>query len=641
MHTANKELQVFSSTPLDPATDALPTSGPHTDFPDVCVHELFERQTAQRPDAIAVICGDERLTYRQLNERANQLAHYLRARGVGPDSLVGISLERRPELVVSLLAVWKAGGAYVPLDPTYPRERLAFMVKDAGINLLLVSASTSSQFAESAAKIVRLDADWPAMAGEQTDNLRPVATPLNLAYIIYTSGSTGTPKGAMIVHRGLVNYLWWAIEAYGAHAGSAVPVHSSISFDLTVTSLYPALLAGIAVDLIADDAGGQHLIDALKRMKDRSLVKITPAHLELLGRQLTADEAAGMTRVFVIGGENLPAETLKFWRDASPRTRLVNEYGPTETVVGCCVYEVRDEDSHHGAVPIGRPIANTHLYVLDEARQQVAAGAMGELYIGGAGVARGYLNRPELTAERFLVDPFSSEPGARMYKTGDLARWREDGVLEFLGRVDHQVKIRGYRIELGEVEAYVARHKAVRQVTVIAREDVPGERTLAAYIVTNGDSAGVEAGLRAELKASIPDYMVPSAFVFLDQLPLTTNGKVDRAALPAPSKPAAIDGREGVAPRTPTEALVLRVFCDVLDRTDLGVNDNFFENGGHSLSAARLISNLRKESGTDLPLRNLFEQPTPAGLATIIDGLAWVSTPVASTSGDAREELEF
>jgi amino acid adenylation domain-containing protein len=349
-------------------------------FPDACVHELFEQQAARSPEALAVVCGADGLTYRELNERANQLAHHLRRRAVGPGTLVALCAQRTPQMLVGLLGVWKAGGAYVPLDPAYPPERLAFMLDDSGARVLLVDRKSRRLFPQAAEKTIALDLHWPIIDQQPVSNPCAGARPSHLAYVMYTSGSTGKPKGAMIAHRGLVNYLCWAIEAYGVRAGSSVPVHSSISFDLTVTSLYPALLAGGQVELLPEEGGVDALASALRRAKGRALVKITPAHLELLSRQLDPGEVAGMAGVLVIGGENLLAEHLRFWRQFAPETRLINEYGPTETVVGCCVHEVAGHDPHEGSVPIGRAIANMQLYVLDEAMCAVPQGEVGELY---------------------------------------------------------------------------------------------------------------------------------------------------------------------------------------------------------------------------------------------------------------------
>ncbi len=587
-----------------------------------CVHHLFEQQVARTPDAVAVVFEDRRLSYRELDARANQVAHFLRASGAGPESLVGVCLERRPELVIALLGVWKAGAAYVPLDPAYPRDRLAFMVEDAGIRALLTERKCHALFASASLHAVCLDDEWAStFAGEPTESPDASADPASLAYVMYTSGSTGKPKGAMILHGGLVNYLTWAIEAYGVHAGGSVPVHSSIAFDLTVTSLYPALLAGAHVELLTEQAGAQHLLAALRRTP-RSVVKITPAHLDVLTQQLRPDELAGLTNVFVIGGENLPAESLTAWREHAPATRLINEYGPTETVVGCCIHEVIEGDPYGGPVPIGLPIARTELYVLDEQRKRVATGVMGELYIGGAGVARGYLNRPDLTRERFLDDPFSGRPGARLYKTGDLARQREDGVFEFFGRVDDQVKVRGYRIELGEIEAAIAGHPAVQSCAVLAREDTPGNKRLVGYVVarTGASETPTSADLQAFVAKNLPEYMVPAHVIFLPSLPLTVNGKVDRKSLPAPSEASATSGHDVKAPRTDTERKIAAIWCKLLKVEAVGVDVDFFDLGGHSLLAIKALAQMRDVLGVDLPPQTLFEHSTVEALAVLVGG---------------------
>ncbi len=631
-----------------------------TDYPDVCVHELFERQVARTPDATAVVFQGQQLSYRALNERANQLGHYLRKHGIGPELLVGVSMERSPEMLMGLLGIWKAGGAYVPMDPTYPKERLAFMVKDSAAQLLVTTNKHKHLFASATDKTILLDSDWPVIAEESTGNPHAGAVPSNLAYVMYTSGSTGEPKGAMILHSGLVNYLCWAIQAYSVEEGGSVPVHSSISFDLTVTSMYTPLLAGGQVELLPEDVGAQNLLAALRQGKNRSLVKITPAHLELLSQQLKPDQAAGTTKTFVIGGENLLAESLHLWRDFAPGTRLINEYGPTETVVGCCVYEVREDDPRRGSVPIGRPIANTQLYVLDPNMNPVPPGVMGELYIGGAGVARGYLNRPELTQQKFLADPFSGRSGARLYKTGDLARYRQDGTLEFLGRIDDQVKVRGYRVELGEIEATLADHSGVKSCVVLAREDEPGDKQLVGYVVPSENESPTVEELRQFLRQRLPDYMVPAQFVFLKSFSLTPNGKIDRKALPAPSKRlretaefvaprdpleqvfanlsnGKIDreafptpphesqqpARDFVRPRTETERSLAAIWTDLLKVENIGIKDDFFDLGGHSLLAIRLVSRIRDVFEVELPLATLFQAPTIADLAGILRKEHW------------------
>jgi amino acid adenylation domain-containing protein len=594
---------------------------PMVEFPNPCTHELFERQVERDPNAVAIVCGNQSLTYRELNEKANQLGRRLRKAGVGPEALAGIALERTPELVIALLAVWKAGGAYLPLDPGYPRERLAFMVRDADACVLLTDTAHRNLF-PGAQTVICLDSDRSAIAREDGANLARTAGPSNLAYVIYTSGSTGKPKGAMIQHDGLVNYLCWAKQAYGMTAGGSAPVHTSISFDLTVTSLLTPLIAGARVELLPEDVGAQSLLEALRRAKDWTLVKLTPTHLEVLREELRPAEVAGLTRTIVIGGESLFAESLQLWREFAPETRLINEYGPTEAVVGCCVYEVGEDDPSSGPIPIGRPIANTRLYVLDDALNPTDPGVAGELYIGGVGVARGYLNRPELTQERFLPDPFCTTTGARMYKTGDRCRYRSDGTLEFLGRVDDQVKIRGYRVELGEIEAALAAHAAVKSCAVVVRGDSVGNKQLVGYIVPHADQPPVVDTLQDFLKQTLPDFSTPSHFVVLDSLPLTPNAKIDRQALPAPTLSA--EPRPGfVAAHTKTEKTLASIWSELLGLERVGIHDDFFDLGGHSLMAVRAVARIRDRFGVDLPLATLLQTSTIAGLAEILGNEQW------------------
>jgi amino acid adenylation domain-containing protein len=588
------------------------------EYPNQCVHELFERQAAKTPDLAAVVYQGQTLSYRELNERANQMAHYLRKRGVGPEVIVGVCMNRTPEMVIGILGIWKAGGAYVPLDPGYPQDRLSYMMQDSAAKFLLTSSGLKHLFPAAADKTILLDTDWNQIAKESSAKLEPSAGHSNLAYVMYTSGSTGEPKGAMILQCGLVNYLWWAIGAYQVEAGRSVPVHSSISFDLTVTSLYPALLAGGKIELLPEDVGAQNLIAALKKAENRSLVKITPAHLELLSQQLSSEEAANVTKTFVIGGEALLAENLVLWREFAPKTRLINEYGPTETVVGCCVYEVRPEDPKSGAIDIGRPIANTQLYILDGNLQPVPAGVKGELYIGGDGVARGYLNRPELSQKKFIPDPFSGKSRARLYRSGDLARYRKDGTLEYLGRADDQVKVRGYRIELGEIEAALAAHSGVQSCTVLAVEETPGNKQLVAYAVPQPNKSLAAEDLKNFLKQTLPEYMVPSQFVFLDTFPLTRNGKIDRKALPAPTHANISAAHEYVAPSTETEKKVAAMWVELLKAERIGIHDDFFDLGGHSLMAIKALSRIREEFGVDLPLATLLQAPTVAKLSALL-----------------------
>ena len=593
------------------------------EFPAACVHELIEQQAARSPDAIAVVFKEQRLSYRELNRRANQVAHYLRKQEVKPEVLVGVCLERCADVLIALLGIWKAGGAYVPLDPVYPKDRLAFMLKDAGAKVLLTDSKHENLFPSGNARTICMDSDWTAMASESADNPEAAATASNLAYVMYTSGSTGEPKGVMVLHGGLTNYLCWAVKAYAVEPGSSIPVHTSISFDLTVTGMYPPLLVGGTVEILPEDVGCQNLVAALRNGKDRSLIKITPAHLALLSQQIRPEEAAGRTRLFVIGGENLLAEGLVLWREFAPATRLINEYGPTETVVGCCVYEVQATDPKSGSVPIGRPIANTQLYVLDRSLNPVPLGAVGELYIGGAGVARGYLNRPELTEERFVADPFSGHDGARLYKTGDVARYRKDGTLEYMGRIDNQVKVRGYRIELGEIESTLANHPGVKSCAVLAREDEPGNKRLVGYVSLQNEKPPTSEELREFVRGKLPEYMVPSQMVVLNSIPLTTNGKIDRKALPAPSRENVSSTGDFVSPGTEIEKSLAAMWRELLKVDRIGIHDDFFNLGGHSLMAIKAVSRIRDVFGVDLPLATLLEAPTIAALSQILRQKDW------------------
>jgi len=579
-------------------------------------HRLFEAQAAGTPDADAVGFGDTRLSYRELNGRANRLAHHLRDLGVGPDVLVGLCIDRSPEMLVGLLGVLKAGGAYVPLDPGYPADRLAFMLADSGAAVVLTRSDLRNVLPEHAARTVLLDTDWPQMETRPATDPSGQSAPENLAYVIYTSGSTGKPKGAMVTHRGLVNYLRWCTQAYAVSAGGGSPVHSSVSFDLTVTGLFAPLLCGRRVDLLPDEQGAEALGEALRRTGGYSLVKITPAHLLLLAQQLAPHEAAGRTHAFVVGGEQLTDEHLDFWRENAPDTLIVNEYGPTETVVGCCVYRVPRGGKVAGAVPIGRPIANTQLYILDARMRPTPVGVPGELFVGGDGVARGYLSRPALTAEKFVPDPFGT-PGARLYRTGDRARWRADGQMEFLGRADDQVKIRGYRVEPGEVEAALARHPTVREAAVTVREDAPGDRRLVGYVVAAPGHEAEADSLRRDLARSLPAYMVPSAVVVVDALPLTPNGKVDRKALPATERrrDAATAG-PGVA-AGPLEEKLARIVAETLNHASVGVDENLFDLGIDSILVIQVVSRAR-QAGLRLNPGQVFRHPTVAGLAGVV-----------------------
>jgi len=465
-----------------------------TDYPkDACFHQLFEEQAARTPEAPAIVCEGRRLSYAELNGLANQLANYLRRAGVGPETRVALCVERSPEMLIGLLGIIKAGGAYVPLDISYPKERLALILEDAGAKALLTQERLLEILppTDSHTALILLDSEWARIGAESPKNLPRKVGAENLAYVIYTSGSTGKPKGVMIPHQGLVNYLCWAAGAYDMAHGNGSLAHSPVGFDLTITSLFCPLLKGQRVTLLGEGDELEKLSDALRREEDFSVLKVTPAHLTALGQLVPPEELRARVRSMVIGGEALMAEMLDYWRTHLPDTRLINEYGPTETVVGCCVYEVRRNESLVGAVAIGRPVANTQLYILDERMRVAPIGGTGELYVGGDGMARGYLNRPDVTAEKFVPDAYGGRPGARLYRTGDLAYYQPDGNIQFVGRNDFQVKIRGNRIELGEIEAVLSQSQAVRECVVTVEETSPGEKRLVAYIVPDQRRAPV------------------------------------------------------------------------------------------------------------------------------------------------------
>ncbi len=539
-------------------------------MPQTTLPALFEAQVARSPDAVAVVCGDESISYGELNARANRLAHHLMGLGVGPEVMVGICLERSVEMVVALLGTLKAGGAYLPLDPAYPAARLAQMVADAAPTVVLTTESLRNRLP---ATVDATSLDTPevqttlfhASANNPDVDVNPELWQQYSAYVIYTSGSTGTPKGVVIRHAELANYLCWASEEYETGSGSGAPLNTPIAFDATVTSLYLPLIAGKPVILLPEKLQVEALAELLASATELTLVKLTPAHLEALSALLGPRASAIRARQFVVGGEALKGSVASFWRRHAPLLRIVNEYGPTETVVGCCIYTLGEdgkESDLQGNVPIGYPTPNTRLYVLDDSLLPLPVGVVGELYIGGSQLGAGYLNRPALTTERFVADPYALTPGSRMYRTGDLARWRPDGSLEFLGRADHQLKIRGFRIEPAEIEAVLGAQAGVAQSAVVARTDTAGNTQLVAYLVPADGAPLDPATLRDALSARLPEYMVPAAFVVMDALPLTPNGKLDRAALPAPDQQMT-DFR---APQTPQE----QILCELVRRGPVG-----------------------------------------------------------------------
>ncbi|MEU5791514.1 amino acid adenylation domain-containing protein [Micromonospora purpureochromogenes] len=563
------------------------------------VIERVQRQAAATPDAVALVCEGVSLTYAELNAAANRLARVLVARGAAPEARVALALPRSPELLVAVLAVLKSGAAYVPVDTGYPAGRIAYLLADAQPTLVLALPETAA-LVPAAALVLDGEVGADQADGDLTDADRAAPLrPEHPAYVLYTSGSTGRPKGVVVEHRAVAAYLAWARDAYPGLAGTAL-LPSPVSFDLTVTGLLGPLTAGGTVRLAAIDSpharvGGRP-----------SFLKVTPSHLPLL------DAALSPTTDLVIGGEALTGEQLAGWRAAHPDVAVVNEYGPTEATVGCVAARVAPgRPLAAGPVPIGRPTAGARVYLLDAALQPVPPGVVGELYVAGDQVARGYLHRPGRTAERFLPCPYGP-PGRRMYRTGDLARWRTDGTLDYLGRRDDQVKVRGMRIELGEIESAMLAHPQVREAAVAVRTD-SGEPALVGYLVGAAD----EAALAAELARELPAHLVPAAFVRLDALPLTANGKLDRAALPAPPATVASDGY--VPPRTDAETLVAEVYAEILQVEKVGALDDFFVLGGNSLRGMRAMARIRAEVDVDLPMRALFSSPVVADLAAQIE----------------------
>jgi amino acid adenylation domain-containing protein/thioester reductase-like protein len=623
-----------------------------------CIHELFEAQVEQTPDAIAVVFKDQQLTYRELNARANQLARYLRTLGVRPEVLVGICVERSSsgaasltlDMIVGLLGILKAGGAYLPIDPTYPQERIAFMMSDSRVPILLTQETLVAGLPELETQVVCIDKDWALIAQEREENLVNHAVAENLAYVIYTSGSTGKPKGVLIEHKSLVNYTETAIVGYALSQSDRILQFASISFDAAAEEIFPCLVRGATLVLRTDEMLSS-MPTFLKTCRDW---QITVLDLPTAWWHQMVSEAIGnwgnalpeSLRLVIIGGEKASLERLVTWQQqVNGKVRLVNSYGPTEATIVTTTCDLSGDaavDASGRELAIGRPISNAQIYILNPYLQPTPVGVPGELYIGGVGVARGYLNQPELTAERFIPNLFNNSKfkiqkiqnpkskiqnpkSGRLYKTGDLARYRTDGNIEFLGRLDNQVKIRGFRIELGEIEAVLSQHPVVREAIVLAREDVQGNKRLVAYVVASqlNPKSKIQNpksnDLRRFLSEQLPDYMIPSAFVMLETIPLTPNGKVDRRSLPAPEQTWSDQEATYTASRTPVEESLAQIWAEVLGRDRIGIYDNFFDLGGHSLLVTQLVVRVRERFEIELPLRSLFEMPTVAELAQSIE----------------------
>jgi amino acid adenylation domain-containing protein len=605
-------------------------NGTEAPYPrDRCLHELIEEQAGRTSGAVAVEFEGMRLSYGELEFRSNRVARALASFGVGPEALVGICMEHSLEMVVGILGVLKAGGAYVPMNPADPAERLGFVRRETGMRVILTQRNLVSRIPDGGAALLCLDDPLPA-SPPGTENSRPASgvCPGNAAYVIYTSGSTGTPKGVVVLHRGVVNYVSWAARAYGFSPGEVTPVHSSLSFDLTVTGLFVPLVTGGKVLLLREEPGIRTLESALRERGNFGPVKITPAHLDVLSALLPPDAMAGRTRMLVVGGEELRTGSIAPWQASAPDTTIVNEYGPTEGTVGCCTFSVPPGWRGSGTVPIGRPIANTQLYILDPWMNPVPALVPGELYIGGDGVAREYLRRPDLTSERFIENPLEDAPKGKLFRTGDRARYAPDGTIEYLGRFDRQAKIRGYRVEPGEIESVLCRAPGIAEAVVLVREDAPGDRRLVAYCRGVQGSRPDTAGIVSFLNSRLPAYMVPSSFVILDRFPLTPNGKIDFKALPAPDTDAVRQKTGGSnPPDTAAEKALAGIWCEVLNLKSVGVDENFFELGGHSLLATRIVSRVRNTWMIEMPFVSIFEHPTVGGMASVLEQI------LASESG--------
>lgn len=608
-----------------------------------CIHELFEAQVTRSPDAVAVASEDKQLTYWELNTRANQLAHHLQSLGVGPEAPVGICVERSLEMVVGLLAILKAGGAYVPLDPTYPQERLAFMLNDAQVPVLLTQQRLTKALPQRRACVVYLDVDWQATWPENLDNPVSGVTAENLAYGIYTSGSTGKPKGVMIQHRSLASYIETVSVEFNIQPGDRVLQFASLNFDVAVEEIFSCLVRGATL-VLRTDSMVTSASEFLHRCRDfRLTVLDLPTAFwhqltaELMMKGLALPESL---RLVVIGGERALPERLAAWQKQGS-VQLVNAYGPTEATIGttiCKLPRLAGVNTTLPEVPIGRAIRNVQTYVLDPHLQPTPIGVPGELYIGGVGLARGYLNRPELTAEKFVPHPFSSSLGTRLYKTGDLVRYLSSGEIEFCGRIDQQVKLRGFRIELGEIEIVLNQHINVREAVVVPWEDELSDKRLAAYVSPHPEQTLSASELRRFLQEKLPEYMIPSAFIVRQTLPLTPSGKIDRRALPPPETSRPELEAIYVAPQTELEQAIATIWQKILNVERVGIHDSFFELGGHSLLLVQVHSQLHERFNTNLSMLDLFRYPTISSLAAYFSQAS--DLPSSEAANERTEQLK-
>ena len=619
------------------AVDAGPVS-------DKSIHRLFEEQVERTPDSIALVFEGKHLTYAELNSRANQVAHRLRALGVRTDVPVAICMERCLEMVVGILGILKAGGAYVPLDPEYPADRLTYMLKDVDASVLLTQQHVGDRMPQHESRVLCLDTDWDSIAEHSEKNPEDSAATSNrdLAYVIYTSGSTGSPKGVMVEHGGLVNAVNWIAGTLKLSHLDRCLLKTPITFDAAGRELFPILISGGS--LVITEPNGhrdcRYLAEIIQRERI-SILHCVPSLLRLLVEEPAFKDAPAM-RAVMCGGEALTPHTVERFQSLIG-AKLYNVYGPTETIIDSTYWPV-EESGGESNVSIGRPIPNAQVYILDDLFRRVPIGVTGHLYIGGIGLARGYVGRPDLTGDKFVPDPFSGKSGTRLYKTGDLARYRPDGNIEYLGRGDHQVKIRGFRIELGEIEGTLARHPAVLEAIVLVHGDESGDKRLLAYVTAREETHPTASELRAFLKERLPEHMMPAAFIVLDAFPLNANGKVDRRALPPFDARRPELDEAFVACRTPTEELLAEIWAHVLGVQRIGIHDNFFQLGGHSLLATQVVSRIREAFKVEMPLRHLFETPTVAGLAERIDaqgGPALQAPPIVPIPRDGELPLSF
>ena len=636
---ANPELAIASAPLLPAAERQLLLQWNQTEFtyPDSCaIHQLIEAQVEGAPDEVAVISGDQQLTYRELNQRANQLAHYLRHLGVQPDQLVGVCIDRSLDMVVALLGILKASGAYVPLDATYPQERLAFMLADSQVAVLLTQQHLLSSLQESLPsensqagthpQVVCLDTNWETIAQHPIENPSNQTAPHNLAYVIYTSGSTGKPKGVALNHRLLVNLLHWQLSQSTLSKGAKTVQFTPVSFDVSFQEIFSTWYAGGTLVLIDDDTR-KDAVEMLNFLNEQAIDRlflpfIALQHLAEIGDSRGIIPAS--LREVITAGEQLQiTRSIVNWFDQLPNCTLYNHYGPSESHVVTSFTLTGSPKTWMALPPIGQPIANTQIYLLNAHLQPVPIGVAGELCISVEDSVRGYLDRPELTAEKFVPNPFDHKSTSRFYRTGDLARYLPNGDIEYLGRMDGQVKVRGFRIELGEVETALSQYPAVRDTVAVVWEDTPGDRRLIAYVVLNSHQDNATADLKAFLKQKLPEYMLPTAFILLEKLPLTPSGKVDRKSLPAPNMSTLDLGSSYVAPRTDTEQQLAQIWSQILKWEQIGIHDNFFELGGYSLLGTQVLTRVRKIFAVNMPLKALFEAPTVAELADRIDALYW------------------